>query len=467
MGLKELTSNLIDSTLGQLGKKKSATMTLDELWTSGSALFNRGGTKLTNTRAYMQQYLDWVYAAASTIAKDTSQIDYRAYANRGTTKTGKMAGRMLKHQGSYKAFLRSQPTLEELDNHILLDLLDHPNVVMDGQRFQELTDLHMVLAGEAFWGILRNGLGKAEQLWPMMPHLMKHVVGDDGAITGWVYRVNGKDIPWDAADIVHFPLTDPNNIYRGMSVVRAAARAIETDAHAADWNRNFFFNSARPDLALETDQTLTPQVFERMKEQWNDEYQGTANAHKVAILEAGLKLNKLTMTQKEMDFLESRKYNRDQILAMFGVSRVMLGLIEGDGRSNMEAAEYNHAKRVVRPLMARKASVINHRLAPEYDSKLIIGFTDPVPEDKEFLLKERTSSVNLYKTVNEVRAELGDEGINGGDTLFVPNSLRPIEQALLPPEPEPTELPADDTEGKKSLGKQWLEASTKTKTNAS
>ena len=65
--------------------------------------------------------------------------------------------------------------------------------------------------------------------------------------------------------------------------------------------------------------------------------------------EAGLKANKLTATQKEMDFLETRKFNRDQILAMFGVSKSILGLIEDANRANMEAADYNHAKRVIKP----------------------------------------------------------------------------------------------------------------------
>jgi phage portal protein BeeE len=87
---------------------------------------------------------------------------------------------------------------------------------------------------------------------------MKEVMGEAGSFVGWVQRTNGRQIPWDAADVVHFPVSDPNNPVRGMSVVRASARAIETDTNAADWNRNFFANLARPDLALETDKILAP-----------------------------------------------------------------------------------------------------------------------------------------------------------------------------------------------------------------
>jgi HK97 family phage portal protein len=430
----------LSNHLGKIGVVKSA----DTSWPID--VFDRvlpwQTNRLTNQRDQMKAYLDWVYAAASAVALDVATIDFHAYANRSSTKSSKMAKRLMRNPRLVREYLKAMPgggQLEELDDHIALDLLDTPNPIMDGSRFMEMTTLHLILAGEAFWGKIRNKMGVVVQLWPMLPYQMRRSF--DGK--GWVFTSpTGQESPWDESEIVHIVLTDPNRIDRGMSVVRAAARAIETDTHAADWNMAFFRNSARPDLYLETEQTLSTTTFDRMKAQWSAEYQGTSNAHKVAILEAGLKASKAIMTQKDMDFLETRKFGRDQILAMMGVSKSILGLIEDANRANMEAADYNHAKRVVKPLMSRITSTINHSLAPDFDSKLVIGFTDPVPEDKEFALKERVQSINAYRTINEAREEAGLEKIEGGDTMYMTNNMVPL--GTPPPEPvAPSDANAD------------------------
>lgn len=403
--------------------------TLDELFDKAIGPFGTVSNRFTSQREQLKAYVDWVYAAASAIAQDAAVIDLIAYANRSGKPNGKIANQLIYYPRSARAltkqFVAGKRALEELDNHVLLDLLDNPNPVQDADTFREMAFLHLILSGEAFWYKEPGVAGRPQALWPLMPYLLKETV-ESRRITRWSYRVGAEEVTFTPDEIVHIKLTDPNNLYRGVGVVRAAARAINTGASASDWNEAFFRNSARPDIALETDSKLDKDVVDRLKEQWSDNYQGTTKAHKVAVLEQGLKLNRINITQKEMDFLESMKFNRDQQLAMFKTSRTMLGIVEGDGRSNMEAAEYNQSKRVIRPLMRRFVSAVNHSLAPVYDAKLVIGFTDPVPEDKEFLHKERIESVNKYRTINEVREEAGLEPIPGGDILYQANTLVPV-----------------------------------------
>ena len=446
-------ASLIERILKPLGYEKkdyTAEQIFDVAYPLGAT-----SLKYNTPREQMQAYLDWVYAACKMTAQEAAMIDLLAYANRTGVKSSKMA-RRIELKPSVIRELRAvqrggKPALEELESHVLLDLLDKPNPIQDGITFQETTFLHMLLAGEAFWGVIRNGAGIPVQLWPLYPYGMTHVLNTDNSIKGWVYRVNGKDMPWLAEDVVHLPLTNPNDFYRGMSVVKAAARAIETDTASAEWSRNFFKNSARPDVVLETDNKLEDSVFARLKEQWDSNHAGAGNAHKTALLEQGIKAHVLNMSQKDMDFLEGRKFNRDQILAMFAMSRTILGVIEGDGRANMDAAEYNHAKRAIKPLMSKEASAINHKLAPAFDSKLVIGFVDPVPEDKEFLHKQRLESINVYRTINEVREELGDDPLEGGDVLYIQGSLVPLGTEQEQPD-TPDEPPQDPDEEVKSLG---------------
>lgn len=433
-------------------------LTLDQLFDVNTNPFVIGRHKYTSQREQLKSYVDWVYAAASAIAQDAATIDLRAYANRSGKPNGKIAHNLVYQphvlRSLFKRNVNGKKALEELDNHILLDLLESPNPVQDGDTFKEMTFLHLLLAGESFWYKEPGTLGRPKALWPMMPYAMKETV-TNRVISKWTYRIGAEDVDFDTSEIVHIKLTDPNNLYRGTGVVRAAARAINSGAAAQDWNENFFLNSARPDLALETEGTLSEQVRERLREQWDDRYKGTRNAHKVAVLEGGLKLNRINMTNKEMDFLESLKFNRDQQLAMFKTSRTMLGIVEGDGRSNMEAAEYNQAKRVIRPLDRRFVSAINSGLAKDYDTKLVIGFTDPVPEDKEFMHKSRIESVNVYRTINEVREEEGLEPLPGGDVLYMGAGLTPLgaepEKPAASDQPDGSDSPADDPSAKSSL----------------
>lgn len=466
MGFLQSTLDIFADRLGY-ANKKSASAALSSLF--GSLPPIHGQSKLGNRRNQVQAYLDWVYAAASMVAQEASTIDFHAYKN----STGKSSQRIARSITQYplekRRLLRAvgnDAGLQELDNHILLDLLENPNPHMDAEQFMEITYLHIMLAGESFWGKIRNGLGKPDELWPMFPYNMTVIPDKEKFIAGWKYRIGGEESIWPAEDIVQIKLTDPTDLYRGMGIVQAAARSIDTDAHAADWNRNFFQNSARPDFVLETDKSLSNTVFARLKEQWEDRHKGAINAHKIGILEEGLKLNSTTMTQKDMDFLAGRNFNKDQILAMFGTSATILGLVQDANRANMEAADYNHAKRVIKPLQSRVNSAINHKIAPDFDAKLVIGFTDPVPEDKQFMLDEQTKGVNIIWTRNEIREMRGLDPVEGGDVMYQLTTLQPL--GTPPPAPNtPTDPNADN---KTSTGKAAVltkKVSTPMTTNAS
>lgn len=439
-----LFQSILDTIADHAGyaNKKSASGAISDLIGGLPTMY--GASKLSNRKAQVQSYTDWVYAAASMVAQEAATIDLHAYKNTTAQPSARIAKILTNHpKEARKLFKRdvgNQQGLDELDNHVLLDLLENPNEQMDGEALMELTYLHLMLAGEAFWAKIRNGLGKPESLWPMFPYFMAEQRDDKRFISGWKYTINGVTSFWDADDIVQIKLTDPTNLYRGTGIVQAAARAIDTDAHAADWNRNFFQNSARPDFVLETDNTLSDTVFQRLKLQWEDRHKGVINAFKIGILEAGLKLNNVTMSQKDMDFLAGRNFNKDQILAMFGVSATILGLVSDANRANMEAADYNHAKRVIKPLQSRVASAINHKLAPEYDTKLVIGFTDPVPEDKQFMLDEQTKGENVIWTINEIREMRGLDPVDGGDLMYQPINMQPIGT----PPPTPVAVPPPD-----------------------
>lgn len=413
-------------------------------WNLGGSLQAaiRSFNNYSDRQSQLNAYMDWVYGAVRAIAEDAASTDLQLYVNRGSTKNATLHSKMIYSRKWAKQYATktvdisyynqkgilvkaSVNQLQEIENHKLLDLLHKPNGAQTKNEFLEFTFTNLELTGESFWLKERNNLGVVIALWPLNPAKMEHKVTGT-TLDGWVYHNNGKRIPIDATEIIQHKYTDPSNIWRGMGVVKAAARAIDTDTQSADYNRRFFANNGRIDAALQTKDELSDESFKRMKTEWNDVYGGVINAHKIAILEGGLEYKPLAITQKEMDFLESRKFNRDQILALFRVSATILGISENVNRSNAEAGEAVFAKRVLLPKLERLTSNITENLAPDFDSKLIVSFANPVPEDKEFILKERESAINKYRTINEIRAELGDEPLPGGNDLYVPINSVPL-----------------------------------------
>jgi HK97 family phage portal protein len=420
----------------------------------------------TSMKQQLNSYSDWVYAATHTIAEQASAVDLRVFMNNTKAKNSTLSHKFIYDKNTILKYQRQMttgtilkdgklvkkdniPALEELENHPLLDLLNSPNPFQTRNEFFEMTFLHMELTGNAFWAIERNKKGQPIELWPLMPQLVAIVPDKEKFILGYIYNVNSEEIPFAPEDIIHHKYANPIDLRMGASPIQAAARAIDTDQHAADYNRKFFYNSAQPDAVLYTDNEIDEKMYTRLVSQWHDTYGGTANSHKTAILENGLKYMPRVLTQKDMDFLAGRNFNRDMILAILGVPRSLLGIDESMGRSNAETTEYVFVKGKIRPKMLRLCARITQDLAPQFDKKIIISFTDPVPSDKQFVLEEKkVSNGGLpWRTINELRAEDGDQPIPGGDEIYIPSLNMPIgmlKDAKLP-EDKPAVVEEDPT----------------------
>lgn len=427
-----------------------------------SSIFGGGNqnnfSQFNNMQQQMAAYNDWVYAAAHTIAEQCAAIDLRVFVNRSKVKSATIGRKMftdpatirqLQHEkvievtkSGNQLIRKETAALEEIQDDPLLDLLNAPNPFMTGNEFFELTFLHLELTGNAYWAIERDKKGQPSELWPLMPQFIKVVPDKEKFIIGYTYNVNNEEVPFSPDDIIHHKYSNPNDLRMGMSTVQAAARAIDTDSHAADYNRSFFYNSAQPDAVLYTESNLDDKSYKRLVSQWRDTYGGTQNSHRTAILENGLKYAPRVLTQKDMDWLNGRNFNRDQILSIFGVPKSIIGLDESMSRANAETAEYVFVKGKIRPKMLRLTARITEDLAVQFDKKLIVSFTDPVPSDKEFiLLEKKAAGGNLaWRTVNENRALEGKDPIPGGDYLYIPTTM--MAMAEDPFEPRPEDQPA-------------------------
>lgn len=302
----------------------------------------------------------------------------------------------------------------------LFRLLDVPNYHMSGTTLRKMYYSYMNLNGEAYIakGEVFKGLPLALHTLPS--HLVQYRIDTQGH-EAIVYA--GKSIDPDM--VIRDINPDPVDPFVGMSVIAAAAQTIDTEEQSKKFNRQFFANSARPSVTVEVPKVMQPEQFRRFKQQFEEFHTGQYNAYKPLILEGGAKANAFALTQKDMDFLESRKFNKDEILAMFGVSPGMLGMTENVNRSNMEAAEYIFAKYEVRDRVKQFVDIMNKSLIKPWNSSYELDFVNPVPEDVKQNLEYRKSAVNTWMTVDEVRELEGLPPLpNGQGKVLMPKTVQ-------------------------------------------
>lgn len=361
-------------------------------------------------QAQLMANVGWVYAANQVIADDCASVRLK-----------------LMH-------VMNDGDEEEVFSHEIFDLLDDPNNVITAKQLWNLYYSYLNLTGEAY--ILKldqNGNALEDKsklpsaLFPLPSHLCDFHVGEKSWDESYVLY-NGDRYPINA--VLRDINPDPENIYNGMSIVRKASLTVDTDIQMKRWNNKLFKNGARPGVVVEVPDQLKDDAYNRLKQQFDEQYRGVGNAFNRVILEGGAKMSPFMMTTQDLDFLESKRFTRDEILAMFKVSGSNLGITEDVNRANAEAQEYSYAKRCIKPRLEQFVDFMNKRLLrPIYGGEYKLDFEDPIPENTEMRLREAEAGVNKWLTINEVREMYGREALqNGnGDQLYVPISNVPIE----------------------------------------
>jgi HK97 family phage portal protein len=341
----------------------------------------------------------WLFAVLSKIAQGVADADWCLYTE-------------------------TKDELVEVENSPIMDLLDFVNPFQTRQEFFELHEIYMGLAGESFWVINKNKGGLPGEIWLVPPDKMSVVPSKKDFIAGYVYQVGSEKVPLDKELVIHHKLPNPTNPYRGLGPVQALAYDLDSELYAGKWNRNFFYNSARPDGILSFE-TLSEEQYNRLKLQWNERYRGTANAHKMALVEGAAKYQQISVSAKDMDFKELRLLNRDNILGIFGMPLSVMGITENVNRANAEAGDYTFARWIVTPRLNRLKNKLNEQFLPmwPYSENLYLDFDDVVPESVEEKRALAESGIKSgYMTINEAREIQGLDPLPEGDVLQTPQA---------------------------------------------
>ena len=232
---------------------------------------------------------------------------------------------------------------QEHTAHPLLDLLARPNPRQDGATLLETIGAHLLLAGNAYVeAVTLAGEGgqaniQVRELYALRPDRMKVVPGPDGWPQAYEYTVSGQTVRFDQSaglpPILHLTFFHPTDDYYGLAPLEAAAVAVDTHNAAAKWNKALLDNAARPSGALVYNgpegYVLADQQFERLKRELDEQYQGTRNAGRPMVLEGGLDWKPMSLSPKDMDFMEAKHAAAREIALAFGVPPMLLAMALG------------------------------------------------------------------------------------------------------------------------------------------
>lgn len=296
-----------------------------------------------------------------------------------------------------KSGLKEERT--EVTSHWALDVWNRPNSFMTRQELVETEQQHQELTGEGWTVVGRNPRARALplELWPVRPDRMEPIPSAEAFLKGYLYRSpDGEMVPLERDDVLFIRRPNPNNPYRGLGPIQSILVDIDSTRAAAEWNRNFFLNSAEPGGIVEVEKRLSDDEFDEMVERWREQHQGVAKAHRVAILEQAKWVDR-KYTMREMQFAELRGVTSAAIREAFGFPKFMTGEVTDVNRANAEASEAMFAKWLIVPRLERWKQMLNYEFLPLFGATAVgleFDYESPVPENSEAENAARTSQSN-------------------------------------------------------------------------
>lgn len=328
---------------------------------------------------YIRLYTGWQYLAVSTIANSVAELEYSLTSNTDSDKP-------IKHQH--------------------LDLVNY--------RFLQQVVSSIQLTGSAYYRKVMIG-SKIDELQYMRTDLVTIEEHADGRIKGYRYNHKQGYYLFSPDEVIDFSLYSPMQTFpetvKGVSPMQAVAMQAELDQTATRWNWNFFKNNASVWGVLKTDKSVSKEDKARAVRSWKEKFMGVNNSSSIAFLDNGITYDEVKVSQKELDFVESRRFTRDEVLAVFKVPKAIVGITDDVNRATAQTAERIFYRTTISPLTVMIQEVLNEEL---FYNVWYFQFVNVNPLDKEELRQDYESGAI---TLNEYRQAIGKKPLKNGDFL--------------------------------------------------
>jgi HK97 family phage portal protein len=405
------------------------------------------GTQFNYLNASEEGYKQvvWVYRCVNEIAKRVSSVPFVVYAEGRDGEKEEITG-----------------------NHPLKSFLRKPNKLQGWAQFMRAHITLMQISGNSYWDISER-IGKMPaEAWLLRPDRMLIVPGqgNDSRIARYEYTVGAQVNKVPLEDIEHWKYFDPSDDYYGLSPLYVAGSCIDTENDTNDYNKYLMRNQARPSGVLQTDTKLSDDVFKRLQSAIQG-WMGAKNAGKPIILEAGLKWAQAQLSQKDSDYVNLKKLNREELCAILGVPPVLVGIMDRATYNNFSEADTILWNQTVIPELREFRDNFNMRIAPMFDDGVYIDYdlshVEALKENEDAVHdRARKDYTGGLLKLNEARKLANQEDLPGGDFYLIPSGMTPVFGT--PQAPTAIEPPAPPAEAKwhhKAYGVQLMETKSK------
>lgn len=343
---------------------------------------------------------------------------------------------------------------QEVIVHPVLSLLRRPNPMQSKAVFFSSLASYYCISGNIFIESVRGAGKEYKELWPIPPSKFKIIPGTRGFPQKYIFTAKGESISFDVdqltgkSDILHIKTFNPTNDWWGLSPLEPSMLSIDGHNAAQKHNLGLLQNGARPSGAIKitkeyagsADGMLTEEAFENLKAEIKENWQGTSNAGKVAVLEGGMDWQPLAMDMADLNWLEGTNLNARNIALALGVPPILLHIPGDSTYNNVREARLALYEKTIIPLAKKFRDELNRHLFDENSNLELDIDMDAI----EALNPKREAKFKQYQEVdfltpNEKREALGYDPIEGGDKLKDPGAS-PM-AALSPPPPPANEPP--------------------------
>lgn len=366
-----------------------------------------------NTQQQLSEYKSWVFSCVSLISERISTIPYYFYR----TDTGEEVTSTSK---AYKTF--TKPFFQ-------------PNELMTFRFLKSFCMMQLDLCGMTCIYRARNQLGQVWELWPLnMNDFVSVDVTKDlmNPKVTYTFNFDNKQIAFDTRDLIVINYPNPKNPFYPMSPIQAQAYSVDIDTYVEVYERDFFKNSARIDMALWTETEIDQEKADEIKSRWKSKY--TGNFHDIAVLSSGLKPIPLKFTNKDFEFLNLAGWSKSKIAACYKVPLSKLGGDSDVNRSSSVTADIAFNRECIQPRLTLFDEELTMGVLHEFDKRLAIKHENPIPRDRDLEVKEARVYVNNQPTmaINEFRKLTHAlPPVDGGEEILVTikGSLVPLSRA--------------------------------------
>ena len=273
----------------------------------------------------------------------------------------------------------SDTSKDRVPEHPLYTILhDEPNVDMTSFVFRETMMSHLLVYGNAYSQIIRDGAGRVLGLYPLLPDKMEVDRLENGELVYYYSRYSEENpnfrdmgrIALRQQDVLHIPGLGFDGLV-GYSPIAMAKNAVGMTLACEEYGASFFANGANPGGVLEHPGVLKDPG--KVRESWNSVYRGSGNAHKIAVLEEGMKYQQIGIPPEEAQFLETRKFQINEIARLYRIPPHMVGDLEKSSFSNIEQQSLEFVKYTLDPWVIRwEQSLQKALLLPEEKKEYFI-----------------------------------------------------------------------------------------------